>query len=94
MTAVSPLECEHMDCEPIGGVDINRLRWHCRRGMLELDMVLTRFLDEHIGHLTPAQQREFEQLVGLEDQALWQCITSTSATDSTVERLLRGCVVC
>jgi len=94
MTAASPLECEHTDREPIGGVNINRLRWHCRRGMLELDMVLARFLDEHIAQLTTFQQQEFERLVGLEDQELWQHITTTSATDSTVERLLRGCVVC
>ncbi|MGH8753044.1 MAG: succinate dehydrogenase assembly factor 2, partial [Burkholderiales bacterium] len=26
---------------------MNRLRWNCRRGMLELDLVLTGFLDKH-----------------------------------------------
>ena len=94
MTAVFIVEDKAPDLEPVGVVDINRLRWHCRRGMLELDMVLARFLDEHVAQLTPAQQREFEQLVGLEDQDLWQCINTTSATDSVVELLLRGCMVC
>lgn len=74
--------------------DINRIRWHCRRGMLELDMVLARFLEEHADRLTAPQWQEFERLVGLEDQALWQRITATSAMDSDVERLLRGCIVC
>ncbi|WP_298218751.1 succinate dehydrogenase assembly factor 2 [Halothiobacillus sp.] len=74
--------------------DINRIRWHCRRGMLELDMVLARFLEEHADRLTAPQWQEFERLVSLEDHALWQRITATSVTDSTVERLLRGCIIC
>ena len=94
MSTVFIVEDKAPDREPVGAVDINRLRWHCRRGMLELDMVLARFLDEHIVQLTSAQQREFEQLVGLEDQDLWQRINTTAATDSVVESLLRGCMVC
>ncbi|ACX97169.1 succinate dehydrogenase assembly factor 2 [Halothiobacillus neapolitanus] len=73
--------------------DISRIRWHCRRGMLELDMVLARFLEEHIDRLATPQWQEFERLVALEDQVLWQRITATAVTDSTVERLLRGCIV-
>lgn len=74
--------------------DINRIRWHCRRGLLELDMVLARFLEEHLEGLTASQWQEFERLVALEDQVLWQRITASSVMDSDVERLLRGCIVC
>ncbi len=27
--------------------EMNRLRWHCRRGLLENDLVLQRFLEQH-----------------------------------------------
>jgi len=73
--------------------DINRLRWHCRRGMLELDMVLARFLDEHIAQLTAPQRQDFERLVGMEDQDLWRYITDTTAPHSDVAQLLRACIV-
>lgn len=71
--------------------DLNRLRWRCRRGMLELDLVLARFLAEHEADLTPAQWREFEALLDLEDQALWQRLGTDQAAGSEVERLLRDC---
>ncbi|CUT18081.1 MULTISPECIES: succinate dehydrogenase assembly factor 2 [Candidatus Ichthyocystis] len=35
--------------------DLRRLRWRCRRGMLELDIVLSEFLDDHASSLTEQQ---------------------------------------
>lgn len=77
-----------------GVAGLNRIRWRCRRGMLELDMVLERFLERHIAELTDAQLREFEQLIRQEDQALWRRIADAVGSASHVERLLRDCVVC
>ena len=71
--------------------DLNRLRWHCRRGMLELDMVLARFLDAQYARLSASQQQEFERLLALEDQALWQRIRGEMAAVSVVEQMLRDC---
>ena len=31
--------------------EVDRIRWHCRRGLLELDIVLARFLDRHLDDL-------------------------------------------
>ncbi len=93
MTAVATMDDKNADPAPIGAPDINRIRWHCRRGMLELDMVLANFLEEHVDQLTARQLQEFERLVGLEDQALWRRITAECATESGVEQLLRACVV-
>ncbi len=70
---------------------LGRLRWRCRRGMLELDLVLARFLEENYAGLTAQQQQEFETLLKLEDHELWQRIRSEAATASVVERMLRGC---
>ena len=36
-----------------------RLRWQCRRGMLELDLLLSRFLDAAYADLTKQQRRDF-----------------------------------
>ena len=75
------------------GVDasrLSRLRWRCRRGMLELDLVLERFLGENYAQLTAQQRQEFEALLELEDHELWQRVRSDAATASVVEQMLRG----
>ena len=48
-----------------------RLRWHCRRGLLELDLTLGRFLDTQLGALTA------EQLDGLYECILCACCSTS-----------------
>lgn len=50
--------------------NLNRLRWKCRRGMLELDLMLLKFLDERYAELTPKEQTQFEQLLEKPDPVL------------------------
>lgn len=50
--------------------DLARLRWRCRRGLLELDVLLQRFLDRRYGELTPSEREAFEQLLTLPDPEL------------------------
>jgi antitoxin CptB len=50
--------------------DSNRLRWQCRRGMLELDCILERFLDQVYSDLDETSQRAFEQLLTTPDPEL------------------------
>ena len=57
---------------------INRLRWKCRRGMLELDLILERVLAQY-DSLTPAQQAEFDQLLDLDDPTLQAWLSGTEA---------------
>lgn len=76
-----------------GGPDLNRIRWHCRRGMLELDMVLARFLDDNAGRMTPAQWQEFEQMLTQADQTLWQDIRDRTPSPSIVLQWLRASVM-
>ena len=47
-----------------------RLRWQCRRGMLEVDLLLNRFLDAGYGDLTDAQKSAFVSLLEYPDQIL------------------------
>ncbi len=52
--------------------DLARLRWRCRRGLLELDILLGRFLDEQYPTLDVAQQGRFAQLLEQPDEVLMQ----------------------
>lgn len=47
-----------------------RLAWQCRRGMLELDLLLQAFLDDQYDSLTFDEQRAFESLLNYPDQLL------------------------
>ncbi len=51
-------------------VELSRLRWQCRRGMLELDLFLQGFLDKSFNDLSPEQQQTFELLLETPDQML------------------------
>jgi len=88
MTVVAEVDDKNADLAQIGRADINRIRWHCRRGMLELDMVLARFLDTHGTQLSAPQWQEFERLLDLADQELWQRIRDQTAPASAVEQWL------
>ncbi len=51
--------------------ELNRLRWRCtHRAMLEMDVVLGHFLDNHFAKLSEEQAAEFVRLVEMEDQDL------------------------
>jgi len=51
-----------------------RLRWRARRGLLENDLVLTRFLDEHEGSLTDGDVAGLDRLLDLSDNELLDLI--------------------
>ena len=48
----------------------SRLRWQCRRGMRELDELLTDYLDTRFERATPTEQRAFRELLALADDRL------------------------
>jgi antitoxin CptB len=57
---------------------LNRLRWRCtRRAMLEMDLLLGKFLDENFASLSPAQAEAFVVLADLEDLELWPYINGS-----------------
>lgn len=47
-----------------------RLRWRARRGLLENDLILTRFLDAHEETLTDEEVDAFSRLMELSDNDL------------------------
>jgi antitoxin CptB len=52
--------------------DLRRLRWLCRRGMKELDIVLGWYLDECFSKAAEAEQKAFVELLAVEDPVIWQ----------------------
>ncbi|MDR0776965.1 MAG: succinate dehydrogenase assembly factor 2 [Azonexus sp.] len=62
--------------------DYERLRWRCiRRALLELDITLTRFLDNGFAQLNDEQQQAFAELADMEDHDLWSLINGQAETD-------------
>ncbi len=48
-----------------------KLRWRCRRGMRELDVVLERYLEQRYAYAPIAEQQAFEALLDLPDPQLF-----------------------
>ncbi len=50
----------------------HHIRWKCRRGMLELDLILMHFLEHEYQNLNAEQKQVFERLLDEEDQSLYR----------------------
>jgi antitoxin CptB len=50
--------------------NLNKLRWRCRRGTLELDLMLLRYLENSYLAASSTEQKTFSQLLELEDTDL------------------------
>ncbi|HUX90805.1 MAG TPA: succinate dehydrogenase assembly factor 2 [Gallionellaceae bacterium] len=71
----------------IDPASFERLRWRCRRGLLELDIVLGRFI-QHYASLDPQQQAEFDRLLDMPDTELWDMISGKLAAADDGQREL------
>ena len=52
-------------------VELNRLYWHSRRGMLELDVLLVPFVKEVYATLNDADRECYRKLLECEDQDMF-----------------------
>ncbi|MEP7328532.1 MAG: succinate dehydrogenase assembly factor 2 [Betaproteobacteria bacterium] len=69
---------------------LNRIRWRCRRGMLENDIVLTRFLDERGAAIAEDEVAMLDRLLDLPDNDLWDLLSGrTEPLDEGVVPLLQ-----
>jgi antitoxin CptB len=70
--------------------EMSRLRWLCRRGMKELDIVLTRYLDERYADSSDAEQALLRQLLQMPDPDLYDLLLRRTRTDDAeLARLLQ-----
>ena len=65
-----------------------RLRWQCRRGVKELDILLTRYLDQAFAHASSAERGEFTRLLTLQDPQLAAYLLAGDQPDSIGQQQL------
>lgn len=51
--------------------ELGKLRWRCRRGMKELDVLLARYVDERFCSASNLEQDAFNELLDTEDTVLY-----------------------
>lgn len=65
-----------------------QLTWQCRRGMLELDMILNRLLNEEYDDLTDEYRQQFSELLKEEDTALWQWLVESKEAPNKYTKII------
>ena len=68
-------------------VESRRLAWRCRRGLLELDIVLQRFVAEYYEGLSVAELSAFDTMLALPDNDFWALVSSENAQPINLETL-------
>ena len=68
---------------------LDRLRWRCRRGLLELDLVLGHFLGERYAKLSVEEQGAFERLLALPDTTLHAYLQGLNPPTEEFEQIVR-----
>ncbi len=69
--------------------DMDRIRWQCRRGLLEMDLILQRFLAEDFDSLTPLELDLFKELLGEVDTVLLAWVMGQEEAPKRYDALIR-----
>ncbi|WP_333796247.1 FAD assembly factor SdhE [Rheinheimera sp.] len=66
-----------------------KLRWACRRGMLELDILLSPFVEQGYDALSLEQKHDFERLLACDDPDLFAWFMGHARSqDATLQQLV------
>ncbi|MCK5809531.1 MAG: succinate dehydrogenase assembly factor 2 [Cocleimonas sp.] len=68
--------------------DYSQLKWQCRRGTKELEMVLNHYLEHYYQTTSQDEQRVFKQLIELEDPILSDLLLGTSFAETNAQQNL------
>lgn len=68
------LEPENTQYVQISEAELRRLAWRCRRGLLELDLILQRFVSNQFKQLDSKELIAFDALLELPDNDFWDAI--------------------
>ena len=75
--------------------ELRRLKWSCRRGMLENDLTLERFLEKHAPTLEGARLNAFKALLDYPDSDLRGLLsgrrTAIDPAIGDIVQLVRSC---
>ena len=70
--------------QPLGERALSKLRWRCRRGLLENDLFIARFFDRHAESLTIRQANAMDALMDLSDHDLMDLLLKRKEPDPAV----------
>ena len=65
-----------------------QIAWQCRRGMLELDMILNRLLNEEYDDLTDEYCQQFSELLKEEDTTLWRWLVESKEVPTKYAKII------
>ena len=69
---------------------IGKLKWHCRRALLELDLVFARFWAREEADFDVQSERVLTRLLELEDHDLWALVSNKATTaDAELAAMVR-----
>lgn len=69
--------------------DRGRIRWRCRRGMRELDVLLEGYFDRRYDQASSAEQQQFLHLLDQEDPDIWAWLIGHQVPPSEVADVIR-----
>jgi antitoxin CptB len=70
---------------PLGERALSKLRWRCRRGLLENDLFIERFFNRHAAHMTVGQARGMYVLMDLSDNDLMDLLMKRKPLGPDIE---------
>jgi antitoxin CptB len=59
--------------------EADKIRWQCRRGLLELDLILERFNQHYLDGLDPGQLQCLQELLAFSDNDLLDLVMGQAA---------------
>jgi len=71
---------------PIGATELSRLKWRCRRGLLENDLFVERFFKRHEQGLTHRHADGLQALMDLADNDLLDLLLARREPDADLAR--------
>ncbi len=77
--------------------EIPRLKWLCRRGVKELDIIMSHYLEYSFLDAPESEQKAFRELLQIEDPILFQLIVGKEKSPDTEQdkllALLRTAII-
>lgn len=70
----------------LDAVELSRLKWRCRRGMLENDLLIARFFERHDGGITARQAEGLQALMDLPDADLLELLLARREPAGALDR--------
>ena len=85
------MSCDAPKAAEMEATELNRLRWRCRRGLLENDLILARFLEARGTTLDVSEIAALDRLLDLADSELWDVLAGRAEPDdATLQPLVEA----